>query len=167
MSTTTGSSVGRRQVFFRYEDDTGRVVIVDSESQIPAKARGQVERIELDGAPSTPVTSPPAPAGHSLSAFHTPSFLLGFGVALLVGTVLLSLRGGGSRTLAKLLGGAALIAVLAGAYFGWLRKTAGQSDSVVASPTELVEDARRAVEKVERRREEQERVLEEIKREAK
>jgi hypothetical protein len=57
--------------------------------------------------------------------------------------------------------------VLAGAYFGWLRRTTGQSDSLVSSPTELVDDARRAVEKVERRREEQEQVLEEIESEAK
>ena len=142
-------------------------MIVDSESQLPAKMQHKAERIELDGAPPSSVTSETAANGRGPSLFHAPSFLLGFGAALLLGTLLFAFRGGGSRTLAKLLGGAALIAVLAGAYFGWLRRATGQSDSLVSSPTELVDDARRAVKSVERRREEQERVLDEIQREAK
>jgi hypothetical protein len=154
-------------VFYRYTDGTGRVVIVSSKAQIPAALRDQAQRIELDGTPENLVPASVPAAQARLGSFHAPSFLLGLGAALLVGTVLFSFRRGGASMVAKLLGGAALMFVLAGAYFGWLRRTTGQSDSLVSSPTELVDDARRAVEKVERRREEQEQVLEEIESEAK
>ena len=167
MASTTGGSVARRQVFYRYRDHTGRIVIVSSESQVPHELRAKAERVELDGTPLNPVTSPATPATSEPQPSHAPALLLGVGALLVVLTLLFSFRGGGSRTLAKLLGGAALAALLAGLYLGWLRRSTGQSDSLFSTPTELVDDARRAVKQVDERREKQQKVLDEIEREAK
>jgi hypothetical protein len=54
-----------------------------------------------------------------------------------------------------------------GAYFGWLRRTTGQSSDAFASPSALINDAQRAVEKLKQRDSEQDRVIRDIQREAK
>ncbi|HWA73125.1 MAG TPA: hypothetical protein VG937_12340 [Polyangiaceae bacterium] len=157
-----GSAVGS-QFFYRYRTADGRTVVVDSLSQVPSSERRRVERIELG-------PSEPASASERASAFaeHVdwPSFAAGFGLALALATVVLFLARGSLRWVGLLL----LIAVLvggSGAYFGWLRRTTGQSSDAFASPSALINDAQRAVEKLKQRDSEQDRVIRDIQREAK
>ena len=145
--------------FYRYRSAEGRTVIVDSLSEVPMSERTHVERVQFD-----------APATLSAEAralqVHWPSFATGFGVALVLATVVLFVARGSVRWLAFLL----VLAVLvggSGAYFGWLRRTTGQGTTVFASPSALINDAQRAVEKMKQHNQEQDRVIREIQREAK
>lgn len=145
--------------FYRYRSADGRVVIVDSLSQVPTSERARAERIEM-----------PARSSLSVEALSKqldwPSFAAGFGAALLLATLVLFLSRGSMRWLAFLL----LLALLvggSGAYFGWLRRSTGQDTAVFASPSSLIDDAHRAVEKMKAHEKQQERVIEDIQREAK
>jgi hypothetical protein len=48
-----------------------------------------------------------------------------------------------------------------------IRKSTGQSDAVFASPSAMIDDARRAVDQAQRRQREQDQVIRDIQREAK
>jgi hypothetical protein len=50
----------------------------------------------------------------------------------------------------------------AGAYFGWVRRTTGHEGPLLASPAALIDDARDAVQKMNERSRQQERVLREL-----
>jgi hypothetical protein len=56
----------------------------------------------------------------------------------------------------------AVVALGAGAYFGWLRRMGGQSSALLASPQLMIQDARNAVDKMNERSREQQRVLKEL-----
>ncbi|MFC1641899.1 hypothetical protein ACFL5O_04305 [Myxococcota bacterium] len=152
-------------VYFRYTDHDGGVHIVDSLSLVPRAARSRVQRIELT----------PPPRAHSDSAspkppetpwhFDGPSFGVGAGFAVMLGLVLWMLRRRPGLVL-KIALPAAAATLLAGAYFAWLRKMSGHKDSQFSSPQDLVQDARSAVQSMNRRQKEQERLLREIEREA-
>jgi hypothetical protein len=161
---TTSAHSGPTQVFYRYQDASGRVYIVDSRDKLPGAAREGAQRIELNASQ----TGQPQGALDAVpwaSSIDAPSFLLGFGAALFVGVVVFGFRRGGSGTLAKVVAGGALLVAVGGAYLGWLRSTTGQGDSLMSSPKELVDDARRAVQQVEQRRKERDAVLDDLKRE--
>jgi hypothetical protein len=147
-------------VYYRFNDAQGRLHIVDSLDKVPTPLRAHAERVEL-GAPSRDSTS--WLAGKHL---HWNSFGLGIGAALVLVLVFLSLRRGWSPLL-KLGLVIGMAALLAGAYFGWIRRQSGQSDSVLASPSALIDDARRTVDQANRRNREQEEALKEIDRQAK
>jgi hypothetical protein len=153
------TSAAGSKVFYRYRSPDGRTVIVDSLSQVPMSERSRVERVEFE-----------APASVSVEALAKqvdwPSFAAGFGLALVLATVVLFVARGSLRWLAFLL----VLAVVvggSGAYFGWLRRTTGQDTAVFASPKALIDDAQRAVEKMKDQQKEQDRVIREIQREAK
>jgi hypothetical protein len=145
--------------FYRYRSADGRVVIVDSLSQVPVHERARAERIEM-------------PARSSLSVevltkqLDWPSFAAGFGAALVLATIVLFLSRGSTRWLSFLLL-LALVVGGSGAYFGWLRRSTGQDTALFASPSSLIDDAHRAVEKMKEHDKQQERVIEDIQREAK
>jgi hypothetical protein len=149
------------QVFYRYEDQNGRLHIVNSPAALSSADRAKAERIEL----SPPPAATAAGVAAAARGFDGASFALGFGAAAILGAVLFSFKGG-SRMLAKVAALLALVCLVGGAYFGWLRRTTGQGNSMVASPNELVNDARRAVEAVSEKRRERDRILEEVEREA-
>jgi hypothetical protein len=186
------SAPKRSQVFYRYEGADGRVLIVDSKGKLPADARESAQRIELSGgAGETPAgdgsynlvaplaTDERAPADVSTAVdpspftalpngFDNASFGAGLGVGLLLAAVLLgvfgrSSSGGFFRRIA--LRGALVVglaALVGSAYFGWMRRTTGQGEGTLATPGQLIDDAKRAVEEVQQRRRDQERQLEEI-----
>ncbi len=154
-------SGGREQSFYRYEGKSGRVVIVDSLDKVPQELRGKAERVQLSGPPSRALGELAAGTSDG-SGFHLGSFALGVGAASLCIVVALLFRRAGSLMLAKLLGGAALLALLGGLYLGMLRHTTGQSDSLWSSPGDIVDDARKAVEKTNASRREQQKMLDEI-----
>lgn len=149
--------------FYRYQDERGATVIVDSLSRVPEKARARAERVNL--APETKLPSLPSlPSFSSEGGGFTldwPSFAVGFGAALVLVIVLTSFRRF-SSPLARLV----LFAIgglLAGsAYLGWLRRSTGQGDNAFASPSALVEDTRRAVEALKQRNQAQQQQIDEI-----
>jgi hypothetical protein len=144
--------------FYRYRDAGGRVVIVDSLDRVPASARGTLERVALEAPPAPGLGLPESVGGH---AVHWPSFGAGAGCALIVGLVLFGLLFAQTRLVRLLLlGGVALLG--AGAYFGWVRRTTGHEGPLLESPAALIDDARNAVQKMNERSREQERVLREL-----
>ena len=155
-----------RQTFYRYEDASGRVVIVDSIDKLPKHARDNAKSIELEEAPDLPAV--PSLTGNAAAKpdFHLGSFALGIGVAVIFVAVAFLLKRSGSLFLAKLLGGAALVALIGGLYLGLLRRSTGQSDELWSSPTAIVDDARRAVDQANQSRRKQEELLDQIQREA-
>src|SRR5215471_3933088 len=146
-------------VYYRYRGPDGRIVIVDSASQLPSDVRDRAERIELSPAESTTTFTSPR-------RLDWPSFAAGFGVALIFAAILLVLRRGSLRWLGFL----AVLGLLiggVGAYLGLLRRTTGQSSEIFSSPAAVVDDARRAVDAMKKHEREQERAIEEIQREGK
>jgi hypothetical protein len=141
---------------YRYTDG-GRVVIVDSLSRVPARLRASVEAIPVE-----------APAAMTLPALrelpervHWPSFVAGAGAALVLTFAVLAVRRRVSGLLRWALV-AGVLALAAGAYFGWLRRLGGQGEELLASPQRLIEDARANVQRLNERSKEQERVLREL-----
>jgi hypothetical protein len=133
------------------------VVIVDSFTRVPPSARSTVEAIAG--------TPPPAQLG-ALPAtlareLHLPSFVAGAGLGLLLAALLFGLlRLRSVLVRAALLG--ALAALGGGLYLGWVRRTAGLEGSLVESPAALIDDARSAVQKMNERAREQQRLLDEL-----
>ena len=149
---------GAAATFYRYRDAQGRLVIVDNPSRIPQSARASAERVELSAAPAA--TTLPTPT-ELVRDVHWPSFAAGGACAVAVTLVVLALRRRARRFVRlALLGG--VIALGAGLYFGWARRLAGQGGGLVSSPQTLIEDAKTAVEKMNDRSREQERVLKEL-----
>lgn len=179
----TSAAPAREQVFFRYDTADGRTVIVDSLDSVPLALRDRAERIvfgvkaaptdersssgasgEVSGGQATS-SLPGLPPGFALDGA---SFGLGAGAGALLVALVLALFGARFGTLRRLVvggivvGGLAFVAI--GAYLGWMQRSAGLGDATFASPRELVDEARRVVETVERRRQEQERTIEEAER---
>jgi hypothetical protein len=91
---------------------------------------------------------PDAPSGvlpRGLTGLQT--FGLGFGAALLVALVFKKLPGT-MRLLLRvtIIGG--FVALLGGAYLGWVRRTTQQSNDVLAGPGAMIDDAKQAVAKM-------------------
>lgn len=171
------------QVFYRYEGPDGRVLLVDSLDKLPEAARTKAERLDFPGSeksalgdafqgllPGDATTTPNgASATGSPSGVHWPSFVLGLGAGVGAVLILRWLLGSGSSSFGKrLLVSTALViglaALLGGLYLGWLRKSTGQSDSSVATPQQIIDDAKRTVKQVEERRKEQQQQLDELER---
>ncbi len=156
--TATTPSPAGVSVYYRYEDAQGRLHLVDSLADVPASLRARAERIELAASSNQP--SPPK------SGMHWTSFGLGIAAALLLGLLFVcARRGSGAFLRVGLVLGA--VALLGAAYFGWIRRQSGKSESVFASPSALIDDARKAVDQANQRNREQEEILKEIEREGK
>lgn len=145
--------------FYRYKGPDGRIVVVDSLSEVPEAQRAHAEHLQY-----AEQRAPFAIAAREWR-FDWPSALVGFGIAILLGIMVLASRRGSRVVL-----GFALVLVLmvagTGAYLGLIRKSTGQGDSPLASPSALVDDARRAVDQAQQRRREQDQVIRDIQREA-
>lgn len=152
---------GEGATYYRY-DDHGRVVIVDSLARVPAAARHTAKPIALP----SPVTSGGAfqQILEAPAQLHWPSFAAGVGCSLILALLALSLRQG-TRRLMRYALVAGAVAVGGAAYLGWVRRTTGQDAALFASPKAMIEDARSAVEKMNERTREQQKVLEELQKE--
>jgi hypothetical protein len=73
--------------------------------------------------------------------------------------------GRGSTRLLGFLVVAAIVVAGTGAYFGMLRGATGGSQAAFATPSAIIDDAKRAVEKANQRQREQEKLIDEIQRE--
>jgi hypothetical protein len=176
------------QVFYRYETPDGRVLLVDDLDKLPADVRPKAKRILFEGNDNTALhdtlaelitgdegaASSPV-AGQSpvtLTSLHVPSFALGVGTGLGVFFILRWLFSSsstsfGKRVVVSLALTAGMVAVLSAFYLGWLRRSTGQTDGLMATPTELIDDAKRTMQLVEERRKEQQKQLDELDRAAK
>ncbi len=157
-SSAAPTGVTGGPAFYRYRTADGRTVIVDSISKVPGADRARAERVEfVQGAPS---------ARESVVAqLDWPSFAAGFGLALVVGVVLNALFRGSSR----MVGGLLLIGLVvagSGAYLGLLRRGTGQGEALFASPTQVIDDAKQAVEKMKKAQNQQDQTIREIQKEA-
>ncbi|HEY2406976.1 MAG TPA: hypothetical protein VGI10_13290 [Polyangiaceae bacterium] len=152
-------SDGPRNVYYRYTDASGRLHVVDSLSLVPASERGSVEKVEL-GAGS-------APSGPSLGgAPDARSFVLGAVAAL----ALIALFRWLPRTMRFMLRFgivAGLAALLLSGYFGWLRRSAGHTDSALTTPQVLIGDAKGAVDKMNERMRAQDQQIKDIEQQSK
>lgn len=175
------------QVFFRYEGPDGRVLLVDSLEKLPPEVRPKAKRIFFEGTDKSPLQGTlqeflgdgprDSDTGHpsspvALSSLHVPSFALGIATGLGVFFILRwllspSSTSFGKRVVVSIALTAGLAAVLSAFYLGWLRRSTGQTDDLVATPTELIDDAKRTMQLVEERRKEQQKQLEELDRAAK
>lgn len=150
-------------VFYKYRTADGRIAIVDSLDRVPASERAVAERVELEAgeAPSRyPLVSEVA------AHMDWPSFATGFGVALALAAILSFFGRGSARVLGFMVVAAILVAGT-GAYFGMLRKATGQSDATFASPSAIIDDARRAVTEANKRQREREQLIDQVQRDAK
>ncbi len=168
-----GPEGSKTEQFFRYTDASGRVHIVSSPDALPPEARAKAELVVLnpevtrrEQAIMPALTTAPKLELHGLS------FGAGFASALVL-ALIFRMMPQDMRWAPKL----AIMAVLAvgggGLYFGYLHQmsgispaASGSSSSPFASPTTLIDDARRTVEQVQQSRKRQEEDLEAIKREA-
>ncbi len=87
-----------------------------------------------------------------------PSVAVGFALSLVIWVGSSVVRRSG-RLLFKLLGLSLIVVLVLGAYFGWLRKAAGLSESQLSSPAALIQDARGAANKMQRKLRKTERTL--------
>lgn len=133
-------------------------MIVDSLARVPAPLRGHAEGVVLTA------PEPDLALGRIERELHWPSFLAGAGCAVATCLLLLAMRRTGKRLLRVALV-ASLTVLGVGLYLGWARRMAGDGAALVASPSALIEDARAAVEKMNRHSQEQQRVLDELERE--
>jgi hypothetical protein len=148
---------GSGGAIYRYRGPDGRIVVVDSLSEVPEAQRPSAERVVAIDRPGAAATDMPW-------RFDWSSAAVGFGAAALLAVVLFASRRG-----SRVVFGVVLVLGLGvlgmGAYFGLLRKSTGQAGSALASPSAVIDDAKRAVDQMERRNEEQERQIREIQRE--
>ena len=159
-----------KAMFYRFTDPSGRVHIVDSLDLVPQALRSHAHAISYDeesalpALPSAPgVASAPATFPERLRALPTWQLaVLAVGAALLIE---LSFRRmpGALRLLLRVALVAGVVALASSAYFGWLRRTTGQSGAgSLATPGALLDDAKGAVEKMNARVRAQQAELKEI-----
>jgi hypothetical protein len=177
-------------VFYRYETRDGRVLLVDNLDKLPATVRDKAKRIEFEGnsksildgtlenlfsetssSTATESTTTAHPAA-GLGSIHVPSLTLGaaagVGATLLLGWLLNSRSSSfGKRLLMSVIMTGAFVAVLSSLYLGWLRRSAGRDAGMMATPRELIDDAKRTMQQVEERRQQQQQQLDELERVAK
>jgi hypothetical protein len=175
-------------VVYRYSDADGQWVYVNDLSLVPAERQGGVERLTLG--PATPARKRKKAkdegalgkaraltregraaaegvqreVGDVLPFVHDldlPSVAVGFALALVPLLAVLLVRRTGRLVLTLGLV-AAIFALVAGAYFGWLRQAAGLSGGGLASPQQLVDDAKRAADEMQDRLQHNERVLRQL-----
>jgi hypothetical protein len=124
-----------QETYWRYRDADGREHITNDRSTVPASS---------DRSASTIVIETPTPS--FWRKIDATSFLLGAAVAgfvlVVVGPFLYRHRMVRNVVLFGL-----LAALGAAAYFGFLRRSTGLGGAALATPQEIIDDARRAVDK--------------------
>ena len=155
---------GSGQTFYRYTDKSGKVVIVDSVDKLPKSARANAEQLELAEGPGAIERGLDAVRRQSgdEARFNLPSFALGLGLAGVLVVVALLMKRTGSLFIAKIVGMVAVVALLGGLYLGLLRRSTGQSEGLMATPNDIINDAKHTVEQANEQRRKQQEMLDEI-----
>jgi hypothetical protein len=153
--------------YFSYTDAHGTEVIVQRLNEVPAQYQAKAKHIDLSkpaltlrtpGSYNSNVCLP----GHA-TCFHWPSVAVGASAALALGlTAVLLLRR--ARRMFWFLMGLAVVTVLSTAYLGYIRYQTSGAAAGLASPAQLIDDARRAADSMKRSNEAQERLLQDLER---
>jgi hypothetical protein len=166
---------------FSWVDENGHTVISDSIADIPDKYRAIAKKISVEEAKASvrdlekqvekakkkslkeakSVQREVGDVVPFVKDLDLPSFGVGVAFTLLVVFVLSLVRRTG-RVLIKVGLLLAVVVLVCGSYFAWLRRAAGLGDTKLASPTEMIEDARDAAKAMEKRLTDQKRMLEKI-----
>lgn len=157
------SSTATTEVYYRWTDADGRVHLVSSLDAVPVAARPRVERLELAVRPPPNVVERASSALSSGSIVPWLLLAAGVGIALIVASRFLPY---GLRWLAKLGAFALVAALLGGLYLGALRRSTGSGDTLLATPSAIIDDTKRAVEKINQRQKDREEELRRIQNEA-
>ena len=150
--------VGKEQpgaVYYRFQDSSGRLHIVDSLESVPQALRPQAQRVAYSAAPTTATSF----IQHGLSSWQM--FGLGFAAALLVVVVFKRLPGT-MRIVLRLAIVGGIVCLLAGGYLGWMRRVTGQATDALGAPAQIIDDAKNAVAKMNARQEADQAQLKEI-----
>ena len=143
---------GEPQVFYRWLDAQGRLHVVSSIEQVPTADRAKASLVVLNGAESVSEYASGAPAAWRLDGV---SFAVGVAAALVLGVVFRALPGS-LRKLSRFAIVLGLAALAGAAYLGVVRRSVGMPGAAaLATPSALVEDARRAVENMNQRQKQQ------------
>lgn len=156
-------SAARTEVYYRWTDAEGRLHLVSSLDAVPVAARPRAERVEL-GVRAAP--SVVERAGEAVTSGGGATWLLlaaGLGVVLIAASRFMP---PGLRWLAKLGVFALVAALLGGLYLGTLRRSTGAGDSLLATPSAIIDDTKQAVEKINQRQKQQQEELRRIQSEA-
>jgi hypothetical protein len=160
-----GSNLQRSgAVFYRFTDAKGTVHIVDSLDGVPTAQRERAERVQYDD--WTPVNGDRSHQGIA-SVLHRADALSGwqmFGLGattVLLMALLFRLLPGARGPVLRLVLVLCVVALLGGAYLGWTRRVAQQSNDLLSSPGAMIEDAKSAVDKMNARIKEQQAQLKE------
>ncbi len=166
---------------FAFEDGQGHTLIADSLEAIPAEFREVAKKIDLDSAKAA-VAKLEAKASAVKDGGLTqakraqrevgdvvpfvkdldiPSMMFGVGLTLTFVLVMSFVRRTG-RVIAKLGMILLIVAFVAGAYFAWIRRVAGLGDSKLASPTAMIDDAKKAAKQMQDKLDSQQRMLKKI-----
>ncbi|MEP7049431.1 MAG: hypothetical protein ABJB12_03720 [Pseudomonadota bacterium] len=150
---------GREQqgatVYYKFQDSSGRLHIVDSLESVPQAMRPQAQRLAYGEPPSTVASS----TSEGLRGW--PMFALGFGAALLVVLIFKRLPGT-MRIVLRLAIVAGIVCLLGGGYLSWARRATGLGSGVLASPQQIIDDAKNAVAKMNARQQADQAELKEI-----
>lgn len=166
---------------FSFVDDNGTTVIADSLEAIPEQYRKVAKKVSADEAKKaigslekqvekakeralTEAKEVQREAGDIwpfLRDVDLPSFGIGFAFAL-VFTLVFSIVKRAGAIMFKLALLVAIVVLLSGSYFAWLRRAAGLGDSKLESPKAMIDDAKKATKALEQRLEQQKRVLDKI-----
>jgi hypothetical protein len=156
--------------YFSYTDAQGTEVIVQQLNEVPAQYRAKAKHIDLSKPAFTlraPSSQPAAARGNGVclpghaTCFHWPSVAVGASAALVLGlaAVLLLRR---ARWLFWAMLGLAAVTVLSTAYLGYIRYQTSGAPAGLASPADIIGDAKRAADALKRSNEAQERLLKDI-----
>lgn len=157
------SDPARGPAVYRYEDEDGRVHFVDALDKVPETLHSRIERLPPRVGPAAEVPKSKSP-GDFVRSLDVPSV----GVGIAIGLVLVFLGSLVRGSAGWLVRAGVLLAVatlLGGAYLNWVQQSAGLGDEgIVATPSEIVEEAKKASRKLEKRLQSQRKTLEQLER---
>jgi hypothetical protein len=163
---------------FQWEDGQGIVHFTDALERVPAELRAKAKKIsfaddrgpaaelkkELEGRIPPKVKEQVGQVAQRVEKavdVHWPSFGLGLGLAL--GLVILwKVLWSGAKLMLKLAAVLLVAGLLGGGYFGAIRAGAGLGSARLSSPSEIVDDAKKAADQATKRLKDEEKMLKEI-----
>jgi hypothetical protein len=172
---------GKRGDLFSFVDDDGHTLIADSLEAIPKKYREIAKEVSVKDAKKTVASLEKKLVAAKdrglveakkaqrevgdvvpfVKDLDIPSVIFGVALAVVVSFVLSLFRRTG-KTLAKVGMVLLIVALVAGSYFAWIRRVAGLGDTKIASPTAMIEDARKAAKQMQKKLDAQQELLKKI-----
>ncbi|MCB9653785.1 MAG: hypothetical protein H6729_06610 [Deltaproteobacteria bacterium] len=165
---TDRQSDGTENVAYRYSDGDGTIHIVDALEAVPPEYRAAAKRVVLAGgrraleAVKGQVRNQDWPGvARFVGDLDGPSVVVGFAVGLLgaLGFTILRITG---RIVLKLALVLVVGALFFGAYFGWVRRSAGLSSDAFSTSGALIDEAKNAAKQIREQKKKQKKILEDL-----